>query len=134
MSKIIATVNSIENIDNLNIVKFTYFNTTLSMMSLDLSSNIKVGTKVLLVTKPTHIALAKNFLGELSYSNQIETKILDITNGKLLSKIILKLEDTTIESIITVESSKEMNLQKDDNVTAIINPSELSILKVLNND
>lgn len=131
MSSIIAKVTKIDNIDNLNIVNFDFSNQTLSMMSLDLSDDIKIGTKVELTTKPSHIAIAKEFSGILSYSNQLKAKIKELENGKLLSSIKLQIEEFVLESIITFESSKKMDLKVGDEVTVFIKASELSILKVL---
>ena len=101
------------------------------MMSLDLSDDIKIGTKVKLITKPTYIAIAKEFSGILSYSNQLKAKIKELENGKLLSSVKLQIEEFVLESIITFESSQIMDLKVGDEVTAFIKASELSILKVL---
>ena len=131
MNTLIATVTKIDNIDNLNIVKFDFSGQTLSMMSLDLSDDIKIGTKVKLITKPSYIAIAKEFSGILSYSNQLKAKIKELENGKLLSSVKLQIEEFVLESIITFESSKKMDLKVGDEVTAFIKASELSILKVL---
>ena len=132
MTHIIATVSKIQNSDSLNIVNFDFNGITLSMMSLDLNENIKIGTKVKLNCKSSHIAIAKNFSGEVSYSNRLSCEIQSIENGELLSSIHLKIFDTILESIITVNSSKKMNLKVGDNITAFIKASELSILEVLN--
>ncbi len=131
MSSISATVTNIENCDSLHIVKFDCNGQTLSMMSLELDDKIKVGTKVKLVVKPTHIAIAKNFSGEVSYSNKLETTIINIENGQLLSSVKLDFVDTTLESIITVNSSKKMDLKVGDKVIAFIKASELSIGEVI---
>ena len=131
MSKITATVTNIDNVDSLNIVKFDFSGNKLKMMSLDLSKNIAVGKKVLLGIKPTHLAIAKNFTGMVSYSNQIKAKIISIENGKLLSSIKVKTGDIILESIITVESAIRMELKIDDEVTTMIKASELSILEVI---
>ncbi|WP_415407302.1 TOBE domain-containing protein [Sulfurovum sp. CS9] len=131
MNTLIATVTKIDTIDNLNIVKFDFSGQTLSMMSLDLSDDIKIGTNVKLITKPTYIAIAKEFSGMLSYSNQLKAKIKELENGKLLSSVKLEIEEFVLESIITFESSKKMDLKVGDEVTAFIKASELSILKVL---
>ena len=132
MSNLIATVTEIKNCDNLNIVSFNCHNQTFSMMSLELDENIQIGTKVKLSTKPTHIAVGKKFIGDISYSNQLNTTIQDIENGELLSSISLKFFDTTLESIITLNSSKNMNLKKGDDVIAFIKASELSIGDIIN--
>jgi len=129
---IVAKVQEIQNCDNLNIVKFNFNSQTLSMMSLELNKNIQVGSKVLLQVKPTHIAIGKNISGELSYSNQIKSKIVTIENGKLLTSLKLQIsDDTFLESIITFNSSKKMDLKLEDEVIAFIKASELSIVKVL---
>jgi len=127
MSSLIATVTNIDNCDSLHIVKFDCKGQTLSMMSLDLSDDIQVGVKVKLVVKPSHIAIAKNFSGEVSYSNQLETSIESCENGQLLSSVKLLFVDTTLESIITVNSSQKMDLKVGDKVTAFIKASEISI-------
>ena len=132
MSQIIATINKIHNIDNLNIVEFDFFGKTLKMMSLDLNKNVQIGKKVKLAVKPTNISIAKNLFGEISLSNQLVVNIKSIENGQLLSSIILEVNDTIFESIITADSSKRMNLQKNEQVTILIKASDLSILEVLN--
>lgn len=132
MSQIIATIKKIHNIDNLNIVEFDFFGKTLKMMSLDLNKNVQIGKKVKLAVKPTNISIAKNLFGEISLSNQLVVNIKSIENGQLLSSIILEVNDTIFESIITADSSKRMNLQKNEQVTILIKASDLSILEVIN--
>jgi len=132
MSSLIATVSQVESCDSLHIVKFDLHGQTLSMMSLDLSEKIKIGTVVKLAVKPSHIAIAKNFVGDVSYSNQLDVTIKDLENGQLLSSVKLDFFDTTLESIITVNSSKKMNLQVGDKVKAFIKASEISIDEIIN--
>ena len=132
MSKLIATIKKINSADNLNIVEFDFLGNSLKMMSLGLNSNIQIGIKVQLSVKPTNISIAKNFTGEISLSNQLVAIIQNIENGELLSSISLKTDDFLLESIITVESSKRMNLQIGDEVIILIKASNLSIEEVLN--
>ncbi|WP_072679409.1 molybdopterin-binding protein [Arcobacter sp. LA11] len=131
MTNLIATIKEIETIDSLNIVSFDFFGTPLTMMSLELKDEVQIGKKVILGIKPTTIAIAKNFSGEISYSNQIESAIQSIEIGKLLCSIKLISKGTTFESIITSKSAKKLDLKENDNVTAFIKASEISISKVL---
>lgn len=131
MSQLKATIVQIDSVDNLNIVKFDFYGHSLKMMSLGLSAEITVGKEVILGIKPTHIAIGKGFSGLVSYSNQIKAKITSCENGKLLSSIKLSVEDVVLESIITVESTSNMDLKVDDDVMMIIKASDLSILEVL---
>lgn len=131
MSNLIATIKEIQTVDSLNIVNFDFFGTTLTMMSLELKDEVKVGKRVILGIKPTTVAIAKDFNGDISYSNQIESTIQSIEIGKLLCSIKLISKETTFESIITSKSAKRLDLKENDNVTAFIKASEISISKVL---
>ena len=131
MSYLNARVSKIESTQNLHIVEFEYNKQTLCMMSLDLDEKIKIDTKVKLIIKPTHIALGKEFSGDLSYSNQLKSTITSIQNGKLLSSISLSFFETTLESVITLNSSKRMSLQAGDSVVAFIKASDLSISEII---
>ena len=132
MSQLVATIKKINSIDNLNIVEFDFHGLTLKMMSLDLNADVQVSKKVKLSVKPTNISIAKNLIGEISLSNQIVATIENLENGQLLSSISLKVHNTILESIITVDSSKRMNLQIGEVVTILIKASNLSIGEVLN--
>jgi molybdopterin-binding protein len=132
MSQLVATIKKINSIDNLNIVEFDFHGLTLKMMSLDLNADVQVGKKVKLSVKPTNISIAKNLIGEISLSNQIVATIENLENGQLLSSVSLKVHNTILESIITVDSSKRMNLQIGESVTILIKASNLSIAEVLN--
>lgn len=132
MSKFIATIKEIQTIDNLNIVVFDFCGLTLKMMSLDLNDDVKIGKKVKLSVKPSNISIAKNLSGEISLSNKIVATIQNLENGQLLTSVILKINDTILESIITVDSSKRMNLQIGEVVTILIKASNLSIEEVIN--
>jgi len=131
MSYILATIIEINNVDHLNIIKFDFKGTSLTMMSLDLSADMCVGKKVNLAVKPSHIALAKDFSGIVSYSNQIKATITSVENGTLLSNIKLLVKGVFLESIITKEAALKMDLKVDDAVTIMIKASEVSIVEVL---
>ncbi|MBL0709253.1 MAG: transporter [Sulfurimonas sp.] len=126
-----STITNIQNLENLNIVNFDFASQKLSMMSLDLGEDIKIGSEVELSAKSTQIAIAKSFQGELSYSNQLDAKILSVDNAQLLSCIKLSCGDMICESVITKSSSLRMNLQAGDDVKLLIKASELSIIRVL---
>ena len=132
MSQLVATIKKINSVDNLNIVEFDFNGLTLKMMSLDLNDDVKIGKKVELSVKPSNISIAKNLIGEISLSNQIVATIQSLENGQLLTSVILKINDTLLESIITVDSSKRMNLQIGEVVTILIKASNLSIEEVIN--
>ena len=127
----IARVKDIKTIDSLNNVEFDFKNITLKMMSLELHKEVKLESKVKLLVKPSNVIISKNYIEDISLSNQTLAKIVAIENGELLSSISLKIGDTTFESIITKESSKRLHLQEGNIVNILIKASDLSILRVL---
>mgnify|MGYP003517488655 FL=1 len=127
----IARVKDIKTIDSLNIVEFDFNNITLKMMSLELHKEVKLESKVKLLVKPSNVIISKNYIEDISLSNQALAKIVAIENGELLSSISLKIGDTTFESIITKESSQRLDLQEGNIVNILIKASDLSILRVL---
>ena len=130
MNKLKAEVIKIDGLENLTIVQFNFKDTLLSMMSLELS-DIEIGTKVLLSINASHIAIAKDFNGDISLSNRLECIIIKLVKGKLLSSLTLDFKGTLLTSIITTNSVNRMNLKEKDKITALIKASELSIQKVI---
>ncbi|MCT7481812.1 TOBE domain-containing protein [Aliarcobacter cryaerophilus] len=127
----IARVKDIKTIDSLNIVEFDFNNITLKMMSLELHKEVKLESKVKLLVKPSNVIISKNYIEDISLSNQTLAKIVAIENGELLSSISLEIGDTTFESIITKESSKRLDLQEGNIVNILIKASDLSIFRIL---
>ena len=130
MNRLSAIVTKIEGEQNLHIISFDFQGIPLSMMGLDLPLGLKIGSPVVLGAKPSHIAIAKNIQGELSYSNQLEAKIVRIESGTLLCSILLHVKGESLQSFITQNSSKRMNLKEGDSVTLLIKASELFVLEV----
>ncbi len=130
LNKIKAIVTKINYHDGVNIVEFDFNGIKLSMISLELSNKIKVGTVVILGVKPSHITLAKNLTGQISASNNFEVTISKITEGELLASINMQVFDTTFESLITVGSVKRMNLKNDEQITVLIKAGELFIQEI----
>lgn len=132
MSQLIATIKNIKSIDSLNIVEFDFFGNTLKMMNLELNKDVQIGRKVILGVKATNVIISRNLVEEISLSNQLKATIKSIENGELLSSLYLESNNTFFESIITVDSSKRMNLKKDDEIVILIKASDISIKEVLN--
>ena len=130
MNRLSAVVTLIEGEQNLHIISFDCEGSRLKMMGLDLPKGLHVKSHVTLGVKPSHVAIAKNLSGELSYSNQLDATIVSIENGKLLSSILLHVKNFEMQSFITDASSKRMNLQVGDDVTLLIKASELFVLEV----
>jgi len=131
LNDIQAVVTNIQGNQELNIVEFDFHGTTLSMMALELSNKINIGSQVILGAKPSHVTIAKDINLEISYSNKIASKILDILEGEFLCSIIMGVHGSKIESLLTKKTLHKMNLKKNDDVVTLIKSSELFIKEVL---
>lgn len=131
MNQIQASVTKIERVDKITIVSFLAYDHALKMMSLEINEDLKVGSIVTLGVKASGVSLAKKLQRELSISNQLKTRIVSVNNGSLLTSVKLLFGDAVLESIITLESSKRLNLQENDTLIALIKSSDLSILEAL---
>ena len=131
MNRLSAVVTQIEGEESLHIISFDYEGESLKMMGLDLPKGLHVNAHVTLGVKPSHVAIAKNVSGELSYSNQLPATIVSIENGKLLSNVLLHVKGSEVQSFITASSALRMNLQAGDNVILLMKASELFVLEVV---
>jgi len=126
-----AKILSIETHEHLSLVDFDVHGQSISMVSLGLGEGVKVGRSVLLTLNPTQLILAKEPLAILSITNQLKATIRSCENGILLSSVKLLVGEVELESIITREAADWLALKEHDSVMVLMQPSELSILKVL---
>jgi molybdopterin-binding protein len=131
MNKIRVKIEKIQSNQQLTIVTFSSKVHKLKMMSLELDSDITEAKELFLTTKASNISIAKDFSGMISCANQLDVTIDSIEMGELLCSLELAFEDTLLQSIITADSAKRMELKTKDRVTALIKSSDISILEVL---
>ena len=132
MNQIAAVIANIEQKGSLALIEFDFMQEKLTMVTLDIDETLRKGQKVILEINPSQVAVAKNYNGDLSYSNQIDAKIESIDLGAILCTLILELQDgSKIEAIITAKSAINMSLNKGDEIKAILKASQISLGEVL---
>ncbi len=132
MNQITAVIANIEQKGSLALIEFDFLQEKLTMVTLDINKTLSAGQKVILEINPSQVAIAKNYNGDLSYSNQINAKIESIELGAILCTLILELQDgSKIESIITAKSAINMSLSKGETLKAILKASQISLGEVL---
>ncbi|SFV53313.1 TOBE [hydrothermal vent metagenome] len=124
-----ATVSKIKTDDMLFMVTFEFFQQRISMLSLDNTKKLQVGTKVKLGIKPTDIILVKN-KQELSSQNQIQCRVLSCENGEILSRVKLEFFSVVFEVIVFLEFAK--TLKQGDIVVALIQASDIVVREIVN--
>lgn len=103
-----------------------------AMITVESEKNLglKVGKEVLFLFKAPSVIIAKNGKDDLrvSSANQIKGTICEVKIGAVNAEVCLNTNShQTITSIITRESATAMALGVGDEVTAIVEPSEIII-------
>ena len=111
MNQLKAKLIHIESVSTLHHLTFELNQQVIHMLSLEFNSPLNIDSFMKLNIKSTDIAIAKNFLGVLSYENQLKAKITQVNNGQILSSIKLNVEGFVLESLIGLEASLKMKLK-----------------------
>lgn len=127
MNKLEAIVTHIQSEDELHLVSLKYKTRPLSFVSLDIS--LRINQKVTVGFKPTAVAIGKNNTNSMSYSNQLPILIKSIEFGKILTHIYGVFEDVILESIITTNSAKRLELKPQETVTMLIKANDIFIVR-----
>jgi molybdopterin-binding protein len=132
MRDVVATVVDIQSNQRVHKVYFEFAGTQICMLSLELSLDIKKGTRVKLTHNPNAIAIAKTTLdfSAISYENILLCKIASISQGEILTVVELQIDDITFEAIISTTSLKSMGVGEGDSVYALLKASALAISEV----
>lgn len=130
INEIYAKVTRIITKDNLSFIKFKSFEKEFSMLSL--SVNLDINDEVTISFKPSSVAIAKGNLGLLSYSNQIKTNISNLEIGEILTSIKANFYDFKLESLISTNSAKRLNLELNDEITMLIKATDVFVKEKLN--
>jgi molybdate transport system regulatory protein len=131
MNKIETSISEISTKDKVSLVSFTVVEETLEMISLGVSEDLAVGSRVCVGVKASNIILARSKVSGVSITNQIEVKVTALTKGSVLCSVKFTFEGVTWESIVTQKSADLMHLHVGDTVVALIKSSDLSIVEVL---
>ncbi len=105
----------------------------LSTLVFDTPENnnyLKVGNKIKLLFKETEVATAKGEVSNISHQNILEGIVEDVSLGKVVVYLKIKLKTTSIGSIITRKSFDRLSIKIGDRIKAIIKSTEISLEKV----
>jgi molybdate transport system regulatory protein len=66
---------------------------------------------------------------KLSARNQLPGIIEQVHLGEIMARIVVKVGDNTIESVITRQSAEDLTLKKGDSVLVVVKSTEVMIQK-----
>ncbi len=127
MNTLQATVISIKRLEQLHYLQCRVGMQHIAMLSLQVDAALVVGSQVCLGVKSTDIMIATMHDLPLSITNRLQARITKIDNGTLLSSIILDIEGTVLQSIMTLGAAQALALSVGDRVTVLIKESDVSL-------
>lgn len=127
MNQLEGRLESIQAVDFLHRLCFSVGRQKLTVLTLEIDKNIETGAVYTLQIKSTNIAIAKGLGGHLSICNQLKAKVVSVTNGKLLSSVLLDIEGFLLESVVSLAAARAMGLQGNESVLALMKECEVTI-------
>lgn len=100
---------------------------TIIIETPETASYLKIGNHIKLIFKETEVIIGKNKTYSLSIHNKIQGEILEIKNGALLSKLIIKTTIGTIVAVIISDALKKLQLQIGEKIIAMVKTTEIMI-------
>ena len=131
MNQLKGTITGIQSHEGLSIVKVHGPNncmfTSLVMDDVESADWLREGEPVVLHFKEIEVMISKDSDVRVSTQNCLPCKIQSIDTGIILCQLELLFGETIITSIITANACKQLNLQENDLVTALIKTNEISV-------
>lgn len=113
---------------NVSLVKIDVHKSMVSALLIDSPSNLnhlKEGHPIQVIFKETEVIIGKGDVHEISMQNKFIGEISKISHGELLSKLTINTHVGSINSIITSNAVKQLDLKTGSKVTAMIKTNEI---------
>lgn len=131
MNQLKGTITEIQSHEGLSLVKVKGPNngifTSLVMDDAESADWLQHGKPVVLYFKEIEVMIALDADVKVSTQNRLACKIQSMDTGVILCQLELLFGETIITSIITTNACKQLNLQENDAVTALIKTNEISV-------
>lgn len=127
MNSFEGTITSLAGSEAIRLVKTLVKNTSVSALFINNSDThlFQEGEKVRVIFKETEVIIATGDVSNISLQNKFHGTIESIEKSKVLSKILLNSEIGTIQSIITCNAVKQLDLKVGDTAYAMVKTNEI---------
>jgi len=123
----IATIKTKGSLSLVKINVNDIFLKTIIIETPKTASYLKKGNPIKVIFKETEVILGKGITHLLSLQNKIPGTVIEIEKGDFLNKITVDSEVGKIAVIITSEAVEELQLNLNDEVTAMMQSTEIML-------
>ena len=132
MNSLAATITNIEVADGLSLVDLDLGNNIIVQSIIietpDSADYLKLGNQLNILFKETEVTLMQydNSL-HISTANTIQSRIISVETGKLLSSVVVDIGVGKITAIVVSHAFRKMNTRIGDTVYAVIKTNEIML-------
>lgn len=122
-----GTITSIAGSDTISLVKVLVKDTPVSALFIKNSDYalFTEGEQVRVIFKETEVILAKGDVSAISLQNKFSGKVTAVETSNVLSKVQIDSNIGPIQSIITCNAVKQLNIKPGDEVHAMVKTNEI---------
>ncbi len=127
MNSFQGTITSLAGSNTISLVKVLVKDTSVSALFINNSEQalFSEGQKVRVIFKETEVIMAKGDVSNISLQNKFSGKVTAIETSKVLSKIEIDSQIGNVQSIITSNAVKQLDIKVGDAVHAMVKTNEI---------
>lgn len=134
MNKLTGVICDIEAIQSVAIINVSIDEFIFSASILGSEQELKlwtIGQNVAMAFSETEVAIGKAVSGQLSIRNRFPGTVIEIEKKEILTKIIFKMNEYEISSVITTRSANQLDLKIGDWIEGFIKSNEISLIAII---
>ncbi|MDO9208183.1 MAG: hypothetical protein Q7T91_08005 [Sulfuricurvum sp.] len=128
MNTLRATITAVTTSEYLSSIRVSVGEDTLHLLLAEASNEEDLlNTYVTLVFKETEVILTKEL--SKSTANLLQGTVREIQRGIVLSQVVLNYQETTITALVPTLTFDMLKIKENDEITWMVQPSEISLLR-----
>ena len=131
MNTLTGKISEIRSYEGISLVKVEAGNhvifTSVVLDTAETSDYLRIDNTVKIIFKETEVIISKDSNPKISIQNRLPCIIRSIKKGAILSQIELIFGESVIQSIITSNACKQLELNVNDRIFALIKTNEVSL-------
>jgi len=130
LNKLKGTITAVTNKDEFSKVSLSVENQILTAIIVNentINPNLSIGQSVTMLFKETDVTLSLTAPKQISIDNQLPVRVETIKKGMLLSKVVVALQQTYINTVVPAEFAAR--LEEGMEVILLIRSNELMLME-----
>ncbi len=130
MNRLQGVISQVQTDGHLTILKVQVKDQILSSILIDspvTNPILKIGAPIAAIFKETEVIIGRGDVSNISLRNKIKGRVDQIESGQLLARLSIQTNIGVINSVITAQAVKNLNISVGDEVWAMIKTNEVMV-------